>query len=317
MLTPIVRFLRKRGIPESVSATLLVVFAGLFVGGAGYMLSGPVIDLANNAPRIGVQLSEKLNELRHPFDRMLRISEQVERVTQVAEEPGVQRVVVSQPGILSQAAGNLLSGGTTVAITFVLSLFLLASGPLFYEKIVQSFTTLTEKKRALRVVFDVEKEISRYLLTVALINGGLGLAIALGLWAIGMPTPFVWGAAAALLNFLPYVGALVTVVVVAAIALVSFDTITYALLAPGFVVMCNILEGQLVTPLVVGRRLEINAVAIFIAVAFWSWLWGFVGALIAVPLLVIIKVFCDHFDGLRHVGNFLAAQQTADHDDGD
>ncbi|MBL8582323.1 MAG: AI-2E family transporter, partial [Rhizobiaceae bacterium] len=120
MLTPIVRFLRKRGIPESVSATLLVVFAGLFIGGAGYMLSGPVIDLANNAPRIGTQLSEKLDELRHPFDRMLRISEQVERVTQVGEEPGVQRVVVSQPGILSQAAGNLLSGGTTVAITFVL-----------------------------------------------------------------------------------------------------------------------------------------------------------------------------------------------------
>ena len=84
------------------------------------------------------------------------------------------------------------------------------------------------------------------------------------------------------------------------------------MLAPGWVIICGIVEGQVITPLIVGRRLEVNAVAIFIAVAFWSWLWGIVGALIAVPLLVVIKVFCDHFDGLRHVGNFLSAQQVVE-----
>ena len=145
-----------------------------------------------------------------------------------------------------------------------------------------------------------------------MINGGLGVAVGLGLWAIGLPNPFLWGAAAALLNFLPYVGALATILFVAAIALVSFDSLSYAMLAPGWVILCGIVEGQVVTPLVVGRRLEVNAVAIFIAVAFWSWLWGIVGALIAVPLLVVVKVFCDHFDGLRHVGNFLSAQQVID-----
>jgi predicted PurR-regulated permease PerM len=139
---------------------------------------------------------------------------------------------------------------------------------------------------------------------VALINGGLGLAVGLGLWAIGLPNPYVWGVAAALLNFLPYVGALLTVLLVAVISIISFDSLSYALVAPAFVILCNVVEGQFVTPLVVGRRLEINAVAIFIAVAFWSWLWGFVGALIAVPILVVVKVFCDHFDSLRHVGNF-------------
>lgn len=311
MLTPIVRFFRRRGVPEGVSATLLVVLSVLTIGTAGYLLSGPVTDLVSNAPKIGQELSERLRELRHPFEKVLDVSEQVERVTE-AQEPGVQRVVVAQPGIISQAAGNVLSGATTIAITFVLSLFLLASGTMFYAKIVQSFATLSEKKRALRVVYDVEREISRYLLTVALINAGLGVVIALGLWALGMPTPFVWGVAAALLNFLPYIGALLTILVVAAISLVSFDSVSYALLAPGFVILCNVIEGQIVTPLVVGRRLEINAVAIFIAVAFWSWLWGFVGALIAVPLLVIIKVFCDHFESLRPVGNFLSAQQTID-----
>jgi predicted PurR-regulated permease PerM len=310
MLTPIVRFLRRRGVPEALSATFLVVLSVIGIGGAGYFMSGPVMDLVNNAPAIGRELTERLSELRHPLERMMQVSRQVEQVAETTQEPGVQKVVVAQPGIVSQAAGNLLSAATTIAITFVLSLFLLASGTMFYEKIIQSFARMSEKKRALRVVYDVEREISRYLLTVALINGGLGLAIGLGLWAIGLPNPFVWGVAAALLNFLPYVGALMTIVLVAAISIISFDSLTYALAAPAFVVLCNIIEGQFVTPLVVGRRLEINAVAIFIAVAFWSWLWGFVGALIAVPILVVIKVFCDHFDSLRHVGIFLAAQQS-------
>ena len=314
-LTPIVRFLKKRGVPEPLSATLLVLFSVLMVAIAGYFLSGPVIDLVNRAPSIGRQVTSRLAELRHPFETVMAVSKQVEKAAEVTQEPGVQKVVVAQPGILSQAAGNLLSAGTTAAITFVLSLFLLASGTMFYEKTIQSFARMSEKKRALRLVYDVEREISRYLFTVALINVGLGSAIALGLWLLGMPNPFVWGAAAAALNFLPYIGALTTMTLVAAIALVSFDTLSYAVLAPAYVLACNIVEGQVVTPLIVGRRLEINAVAIFIAVAFWSWLWGFVGALIAVPLLVIIKVFCDHFESWSHIGNFLAAQEISEHEE--
>lgn len=310
MLTPVVRFLSKRGVPAPVSATLLVMFSVGTIVSAGYLLSGPVISLVNDAPSIGRQVAERLAEMRHPFEKVMEVSEQVENVTSAAEEPGVQKVVVAQPGIISQAAGNLLSAGTSAAITFVLSLFLLASGTMFYEKIVQSFGRLSEKKRALRVVYDVEREISRYLLTVALINAGLGTAIGAGLWLLGVPNAAVWGIAAALLNFLPYIGAAATIVVVAAISLITFESMSYVLLAPAFVLCCNVIEGQFITPLVVGRRLEINAVAIFIAVAFWSWLWGFIGALIAVPLLVIIKVFCDHFDSLRHIGNFLSAQQS-------
>lgn len=310
-LTPIVRFLTKRGIPSPLSATLLVIVSAVAVGFGGYLLSGPVMQLIDEAPQIGRTLTERVEELRGPFDLLMQISHQIDSVTDTVNEAGVMKVSVQQPGVLSQAAGSLLSFGTTVAIVFVLSLFLLASGTLFYEKIVQSFSTLTDKKRALRVVFDVEREVSRYLLTIAVINAGLGAVIGFGLWGLGMPTPFLWGAMAALLNFLPYIGALATIVVVAVISIVSFDTLGYALVAPVFVICCNVLEGQIVTPLIVGRRLELNAVAIFIAVAFWSWLWGFIGALIAVPLLVVMKVFCDHFETLQPVGNFLSAQQSA------
>ncbi|MER8846615.1 AI-2E family transporter [Mesorhizobium australicum] len=310
-LTPIVRLLRKRGIPEVVSATLLVLVSIFVFASAGYVLSGPIIDLINNTSSIGQQLTERLAQLRRPLERIMDIARQIEGLTETTQEPGVQKVAVAQSGFFSSAASNILSAGTSLTIIFVLSLFLLASGTMFYEKIIQSFASLTEKKRALRVVYDVEREISHYLLTVTIINTGLGTVIGLGLWALGMPNPLVWGAAAALLNFLPYVGAMITLVLVTVIALITFDTIAYALLAPAFLVLCDIIEGQFVTPMVVGRRLEINAVAIFIAIAFWSWLWGFVGALMAVPLLVVVKVFCDHFESLSHVGNFLAAQHTA------
>lgn len=313
-LTPIVRFLRKRGVPSALSATLLVVLSAAAVGLGGYLLSGPVMQLIDDAPQIGRTLTERIEELRGPFDRLMRISAQIDNVTDTVNEAGVMKVAVQQPGILSQAAGTMLSILTNAAIVFVLSLFLLASGTMFYEKIIQSFATMSEKKRALRIVYDVEREVSRYLLTVAIINAALGAVIGLGLWAIGMPTPFLWGVMAALLNFLPYIGALATIAVVAVISIVSFDSMSYAMIAPAFVIACNVLEGQIITPLVVGRRLELNAVAIFIAVAFWSWLWGFIGALIAVPLLVVIKVFCDHFEELQAFGNFLAAQQT---DNGD
>ncbi|TYR30059.1 AI-2E family transporter [Mesorhizobium microcysteis] len=314
-LTPIVRFASKRGIPAPVSATMLVVASAVIIAVGGYLLSGPVMQLVNDAPQIGRSLTERMHELRTPLNRLLAISQQIDEVADTNRDEGVLKVAVQQPGILSQAAGNMLSAGTTIAIVFVLSLFLLASGTLFYEKIVQSFTKMSEKKRALRVVYDVEREVSRYLLTVAIINAGLGAVIAFGLWILGMPTPLLWGVMAALLNFLPYVGALLVMSVVTVISIITFDSLGYAMLVPTFLIICNVLEGQIVTPLVVGRRLELNAVSILIAVAFWSWLWGFIGALIAVPLLVVIKVFCDHFEGLQQIGNFLSAQQTMDREE--
>lgn len=314
-LTPVVRFLRKRGIPSALSATLLVFVSALIIAVIGYAMSGPVVKLVGEAPQIGVELRQRMAEIRRPLDRVVEASKQIDRAADSAAEPNLQKVVVAQPGIISRAAGNLLSAGTTIAVTLVLSLFLLASGTLFYEKIIQSFATLSDKKRALRIVYDVEREISRYLLTVAIINSCLGIAIGTGIWLLGVPDALVWGVAAALLNFLPYIGALITIIVVASISLVTFDSLGYALLPPFYILCCNIIEGQFVTPLILGRRLELNAVAIFIAVAFWSWLWGFVGALIAVPLLVVIKVFCDHFETLRHVGNFLAAQQIEEEEE--
>ena len=276
------------------------------------MLSGPVVELMANAPSIGRQVTERLSDLRRPLDHLVQISQQIEHMADVTDEEGVLKVGVAQPGILSRAAGNLVSISTSAAITFVLSLFLLASGTLFYEKIVQSFASLTEKKRALRIVYDVEREISRYLLTVAFdqwrarrrgwarpVGDRPSQPVCLGRRGGTPQLPALYRRAGdhpVRRSDRP--------------GILRQPVLRHS--GAGLGDTCNIIEGQVITPLIVGRRLEVNAVAIFIAVAFWSWLWGIVGALLAVPLLVVIKVFCDHFDGLRHVGNFLSAQQVVE-----
>jgi predicted PurR-regulated permease PerM len=171
--------------------------------------------------------------------------------------------------------------------------------------------TLTDKKRALRLVYDVEREVSHYILTVALINAALGAVIAVGMWYTGMPNPALWGVAAALLNFIPFLGAVVGVAMVTVVALVSLDTVSQAILPPLVYLAATAAEGWFMTPLILGRRLELNAMAILIALALWGWLWGIMGALMAVPLLVATKAFCDHFDELKAWGEFLSPRVSA------
>jgi predicted PurR-regulated permease PerM len=308
-LSPIVRQLSKWSIPPAISATLLIVMSVSVFGAIGYATSGPVSALIADAPEIGRKLQEKIHTVRETLDKAVEATSQIDNVAENISDAHTQKVVIAQPGILSRAAGNLLSIGTTLAITFVLSLFILASGTLFYEKIIQSFTRLSDKKRALKVVHNVESEISRYLFTITIINIIVGIVVGTGLWLIGIPNAFVWGVASCVLNFLPYIGALIAIVLVGIISITTFDSLGVGLIAPVFVLFCHIVEGQFLTPLLLGRRLELNAVAVFISISFWSWLWGFVGALMAVPLLVVIKVICDNFDALRPFGNFLSAQQ--------
>jgi len=313
-LSPIVRFLGRRSVPPALSATLLILGTSAFVFMTAYVTSGPVSSLVADAPAISERLQSKLRSVQLAVERAVTATSQIDAATEAVSDNNVQKVVIAQPGILSRAAGNAVSIGTTLAITFMLSLFLLASGTMFYEKIIQSVPRLSDKKKVLRVAYSVEREISRYLFTITVINGCLGVVIGIGLWFLGIPNALVWGVAAGVLNFLPYVGALATIVLVAIISLATFDSVAFALVAPAFVLTCNIIEGQFATPLMLGRRLELNTVAVFISISFWSWIWGFIGALLAVPILVVIKVVCDHFDPLQAFGNFLSAQQAKPED---
>jgi predicted PurR-regulated permease PerM len=305
-LMPLVRFLSLRGIPEFVSATVLVVAIALGVGGAVMMLSDPFMQLINDAPRIVDDVKAKLNIVRRPVEALIEAGKQVEELAR--ERETTVEVTATRQGLLSWAAGTVVGLVTMSGVTLVLIVLLLSSGDLFLQKLVRVMPTLTDKKKALRIVHDIEGEVSRYLLTITLINSCLGVLIGGCMALLGMPQPALWGIVAALLNFIPYIGAAAGILSVTAVAIVSFPTLSAAVLPPLAYLVVNVIENNLVTPLILGRRLELNAVVILVALAFWGWLWGIVGTLMAVPLLVVTKVFCDHFPGLSGVGEFLSGQ---------
>lgn len=309
LLSPIVRFFGKLGVPPGASAVAIVAGLVALLGVGGYSLSGPISGWIDNAPRISREIQGKLAGLRDSMGVVTQMNEQVSDLAG-KDDPKVQQVVLKEPGLLNRAALGVPAIITKVGLTLVLLLFLLAAGDLFREKLVKVLPTLSDKKRAVHISRTIEREVSRYLLTITIINVGCGAAIGAGMFVLGMPNPVLWGVLAFFLNFIPYLGALIGGALVFAIAVVSFPTFSYALLAPAIYLTVSTIEGQFITPMVLGRRLEMNPVAILVAVAFWGWLWGIIGVLIAVPLLVMIKVFSDHVEGLEAVGEFLA---TAEH----
>ena len=307
-LSPIVRSLSRIGVPAALSAVVLVLGLGSALFAIAWSVSGPVTALVADAQTFGPQLERKLRGVAETVEAVRDASEKVDEITETAASDEVQKVVIKQPGLLNSAVTNLASVATSAMLALVLTVFLLASDDLFYEKLIGSFRRFADKKKALRTVYDIERRVSRYLLTITIINAGLGCAVTLALWAIGLPEPYVWGIFAFLLNFLPYIGALFGTVLVGIYAIITFPTLGHALLAPGAYLLLTTIEGQFVTPTVVGRRLELNTVSVFLTVVFWGWLWGIAGALMAVPFLVLVKVICDNVDSLRGFGRFLGAR---------
>ena len=310
-LSPVVRFARRRGVPPPLTAIALIAALGAGIGIGGYAMSGPVGTWVEDAPEMGRELQIKLGGIFASVEKVQEASEQVEEIADGEDGAAVQRVAIEQPGLISAALSSAAAAGTTIAVAMVMALFVLASGEMFYVKLVESFPRMSEKKRALKIVYGIERAISRYLLTIAVINACLGIVIGCLMWVIGLPNPAIWGVIAFVFNFLPFIGAVAGGMLVTAYAILSFDTVGHALLAPALYLTATSIEGQLITPAILGRRLEMNTVSVFVTVVFWGWLWGIAGALMAVPFLVIVKVICDNIEGLTTFGNFLGSSTIA------
>ena len=206
-------------------------------------------------------------------------------------------------------AQTLVTGTTLVAtqigIVVVLLYFLLAAGDTFMRRLVRALSRSQDKRRAVGIVRAVQRDISLYLGTVTLINAGLGTATAVGMAILGLPNPVLWGAVAMTLNFIPYLGAFTTTVILAGVGLLTFNELGHALVPPAiFQVLANI-ESNLVTPYLLGRSLTIQPALVVLALVLWGWLWGIPGALLAVPFLVLLKIFADHIDALEGISIFL------------
>lgn len=309
LLAPLVQGVSSRLRLPLWIATLLILISGtavLLIG--AYTLSGPALGWARSLPDNLREAQWKLQELTAPMEGLKEATEEVERLAEDAGDEGEDEPVpvrIREPRlmdtILSSAPQTVFAIGLTVALLY----FLLASGNLFVYKLVRIVPTLSDKKRALEIVHNIKGEISRYMLTITLINIGLGVAVAIAMWLLGMPNAALWGAMATVFNFVPYLGALAGIAMVSLIALVSFDAITHVLLVAGSYAGLTAIEGNFITPSILGRHLPLNAVVIFIGLIFWAWIWGIPGAFLAVPILAATKIICDRVEQLAPVGEFL------------
>lgn len=304
-LSPVVRALARLGVPEVISAVFLVFAAAAIIGFGGYILSGPISVLLSDLPGLGQQVRVKFSSVLSTLQAAQDVTKSVEGITNGSDANPT--VAIEQPGLLSLAAGTLTSFMSLTAAGLVLAVFLLASGNLFYEKLVAALPTFADKRRAVKTARDVERQISRYFLTITLINATLGLCVGTALFLIEFDNAVLWGAMAFALNFLPFIGAVIGSIGVAAFGVIASDTLLSGLLPAAIYLGMSTLEGQFLTPAILGRRLELNTVSVFLTLLVWTWLWGIPGALMAVPFLVMVKVICDNVEGLRVFGSFLGA----------
>lgn len=309
-LSPINRTMQRAGIPAIVSAIGLIAIATTCTVAIAYFAGDTVRTWSGQIPSISQELQYKLGGVKETVDAVQDASAKVEELTNADTPEGPQPVVVERPSLLSLALSTAATTLTAVAVALILAFFLLATGDLFYVKLVQAFPTMREKKRALNTVYSIERSVSRYLLTITAINAGLGVAVAAALWALGLEYAYVWGVAAFLLNYLPFLGGLIGTVLVGVHAIVFFDSVYYALLAPVTYQFLTAFEANFITPYLVGKRLELNVVSVFLTVILWWWLWGIAGALVAVPFLIVFKVICSNFEELDTIRNFLGAAET-------
>lgn len=309
LLRPIVRGLARIKIPHHLgSALLLLTLVGLFSYGMSFLTS-PAAAWLEKAPYSLHQLQQKLIPLRRPIEKVAQASGAIANLTappKTAAKP-TTTVEVKEGGTLTDklmvSTPEFLAGVLTMLI---LLYFLLAYDGVFLGKLIKLMPTLSDKKRAVVIAHEIESQVSRYLFTVTIINCCLGIAVGTTVGLLGLPNPAMWGAMVMILNFIPYLGALTGIICMTLGAVLSFDSIGYALVFPASYFVLATLEGNFITPMVMGRSLTLNPVLVLLSLVFWGWMWGIVGVVLAVPILAAFKIFCSHIETMEPLAEFLS-----------
>ena len=295
LLSSPVEALHRRGLPRSVSALLiLAIFLGL-VGGTVNLLWEPAQKWLAAAPHTSLTIQRKLGPVARVMHRIDIVTNRAGHLTDAGASAGTPVLSVAaapneSDGLLAETRAALLAATTVV----VLALFLLAAGPAVLARMSAAFASDAHARQALRVIEAVRSEVGRYYATIALINLGLGAATFGAMLALGMPNPLLWGVVAGMLNFIPYVGSAITLLILAVVALVSFDGVERVLAVTATYLAIATIEGQIVQPLFVGQRLKLSPIIVFLALWFGGWFWGVAGVVLAIPSLVALKVAAEH-----------------------
>jgi len=305
LLKPIVRFLARLKIRETFGALIVIL---VFFGILAFVISRlmqPAGDWIAKAPETLRLAEQKIHHLLRPAAQLSKAAEKVEEIAKPQGTETTTKVEVKQPHLANDMLNYTMRFLAGALETIVLLYFLLAAGDLFMQKLVKVLPTLHDKKKAVEIGNQLQQNISTFLFTITSINTCLGVLVGFAVMLVGMPSPVLWGVVAGLLNFIPYFGPITGVTILSVAGLVTFDSVGQALLPPLVYLTLHALEANFVTPMILGRRLTLNPVMIFISLIFWTWIWGIPGALLSIPMLMMIKIFCDHFKPLTPIGEFL------------
>jgi predicted PurR-regulated permease PerM len=309
LFMPAVRGLRRLRVPEWLGAALVVAAALAVLGAGASALARPASDWMARAPQSLERLEGKVRRLTRPWAKVNETAQRIEQLATGGEAPRARSAgPASRPGMASALLGGAREFLDGLVVVSALVYFLLASGDMFLRKLVRVLPTFRDKLRAVEIARDVEKQVSSYMVSHTLLNLAFGTATALLVWALGMPNPALWGAMAGITNYVPVLGALFTNVALGLAALLTFDDPARALAVPLAFLALNLLESNFLYAAFVGRRMTLNAPVVFVAVTFWLWAWGVLGALLAVPILATVKTLCAHSERLQAVAEFLGEE---------
>lgn len=307
LVTPVNK-LERLGVPPALSAALLMLGIAALVISASSVLVEPAEEWLAEAPRSVRELRQQFRDTEGPIATIEELAEEVDQIGQSENEPQVREVVVSEQGVFELLLGGLPTVIAAIGIVTFLTYFLLASGNGVFRRIAACGRNWRECRRLYSISNQIRRDLSRYLATVTVINAALGACVAVAMYLLDVPNPVLWGAMVYLFNFAPYVGALTSASIFFVVGFTEFDTLSASLSVPLVFLTLTIIEGQLVTPLILGRRMSLNPVFVFLTVVLWGWLWGVAGALMAVPILIGFSVVCERTPSLRILSVILAGE---------
>jgi len=300
MFAPFVEWLRGIGVPRVLSSLVVVASLPLLIGVGVTHLVDPVSGWLDEAPRTLSRIERRLLPIVSPLKDVSAAASAVESLTSLGNQ-SENEVRVAAPHLLDQITSSLQPVVLGVTVTIFVTFFLLASGDAFLRKLASAGQSFATRRRIVETMRRIQADVGDYLRTITIINVLLGVATTGVMWMLGVAEPIMWGVAAALSNFAPYVGAMLMIAALTLTGLATSATLGAALLPPLAYLLLTTIEGQMITPAVLGHRMSMSPVVVFLGVVFAGWLWGVAGALVAVPVLVTVKIICEDVASVRLV----------------
>ncbi len=303
LLAPLASTLEHWRIPRSLSAAVAVLGICALSYVAIALVATPAARWITNAPEIISEAGDQLERLQSAMQKVEEITAEVEQLTN--NDSADTEVVVQGPGLTQSLASSASTIIIQTLFILVMTYFFLITRAEIRLKMIAFQPRLSGRLHVARVFRDVERGVAVYITTLAIVNLGVGAAVALSMWLLGMPNPIMWGGVGAALNFVPYLGPAAMTVALAAGGLTTFDTLTAALAPAAVWIVINFIESNIVTPTMIGKRMTLNPLAVLLAVSFWTWIWGPLGGVLSIPMLIMLKVMCDNARAMKPLGSFI------------